>query len=151
MTIVSNSTSKTARVIPVDADGRVMLLRGEPQNGRDHWFTVGGAINPDELPNQAAVRELREETGIEVESAALREPFYVGPHAFVYNEQQYETTAHFYALAMDPTTPVSFAGLEPGEVVEEVAWRHPGEFNVNDASTPALGDLMSLAVRHLAG
>jgi ADP-ribose pyrophosphatase len=31
--------------------------------GRDHWEVVAGGMNPGESPEEAAVRELREETG----------------------------------------------------------------------------------------
>ena len=31
------------------------------------WFPPGGHIDPDELPCEAAIREVREETGLEVE------------------------------------------------------------------------------------
>jgi 8-oxo-dGTP pyrophosphatase MutT (NUDIX family) len=44
-----------------DADGRLLLVR---QRDGDVWSTPGGMIEPDELPADAAVRELWEETGL---------------------------------------------------------------------------------------
>lgn len=38
------------------------------------WEFPGGKLEPDESPRQAAVRELREELGIEVEVTAVLEP-----------------------------------------------------------------------------
>jgi len=46
-----------------DEDGRLLLVR-EAQTGR--WQTVGGAMDPDESPAAAAIREAREEVGVTV-------------------------------------------------------------------------------------
>lgn len=58
-----------ARVILLDAQGRVLLVQGgdpgAPEAGL-WWFTPGGGVDPGETTAQAAVRELREETGFEV-------------------------------------------------------------------------------------
>lgn len=50
-------------VLPFDKAGRLLLVRSI-DNGL--WQTVGGAIDPDESPADAARREAREETGLEV-------------------------------------------------------------------------------------
>ena len=52
-----------------DDDGRLLLMR-EAQTGR--WQTIGGMIDPDESPWDAALREAREETGLTVRLERLR-------------------------------------------------------------------------------
>lgn len=55
-----------ASVLITDIAGRVLLVqRGhEPQKGR--WSLPGGKCEPGETPAEAAVREAKEETGLEV-------------------------------------------------------------------------------------
>lgn len=55
-----------------DAAGDVLLVR-QAENG--DWAPPGGAIEPDESPHDAVVREVREETGLVVEPIALRGVF----------------------------------------------------------------------------
>lgn len=52
--------------------GKLFLLHREDEGW---WEVPGGKVNKDESPTQAAVRETREETGVEVE---LKKPFYSG-------------------------------------------------------------------------
>ena len=52
-----------ARVLLIDAQDRVLLLRANVGEG-DVWITPGGALEPGESAEQAALRELREETGV---------------------------------------------------------------------------------------
>jgi len=56
-------------VLAWDADGRLLLVR-ELQTGL--WQTIGGSVEPDEAPLDAAVREAREEAGVEVHIDAIR-------------------------------------------------------------------------------
>lgn len=55
-----------ARVILLDEDDRVLLVRGHDadQPERSWWFTIGGGIDAGESALAAAVREVREESGI---------------------------------------------------------------------------------------
>ena len=59
----------SATVLPVDADGRLLLAW--PAGTSDGWGTIGGAVDPGESPAQAAVREAREELGVEVRLGRL--------------------------------------------------------------------------------
>ncbi|MGR6972984.1 NUDIX hydrolase [Streptomyces cynarae] len=57
---------KVARVVLLDPDDRILLLHGhEPEDPADDWwFTPGGGVEGDETREQAALREVAEETGI---------------------------------------------------------------------------------------
>ncbi len=57
-------------VLPQDDAGRILLVR-QTDDGR--WGTVGGAVEIDEDPRDSAVREAREEAGIEVELTGIRD------------------------------------------------------------------------------
>jgi len=55
-----------------DGAGRVLLQQRSPGRAMAGlWEFPGGKVEPDELPEAALVRELREELGIEVEADAL--------------------------------------------------------------------------------
>ena len=55
-----------------DEGRRVLLVR---LSRRDVWVAPGGAVDPDEAPQDAVVREVWEETGLLVEPMQLRGVF----------------------------------------------------------------------------
>jgi 8-oxo-dGTP pyrophosphatase MutT (NUDIX family) len=56
-------------VLPWDEDGRLLLARVR-QTGL--WQTVGGSVEPDESPYEAALRETREEAGVSIQIDRVR-------------------------------------------------------------------------------
>ena len=56
----------------VDADGRVLLARRPPGKAMEGlWEFPGGKLAPGETPEQALIRELHEELGIDTEQSCL--------------------------------------------------------------------------------
>lgn len=67
-----NPTMTVVAAALVDGDGRVLLQQRAP--GRQMaglWEFPGGKVEPGERPEQALVRELAEELGIETEIACI--------------------------------------------------------------------------------
>ena len=64
----------------VGDDGRVLLVRRAIEPFRGHWALPAGYQEIDEEPAQAAVREVAEESGIEVEVVRLLDLLFVPAH-----------------------------------------------------------------------
>lgn len=66
----------------IDVDGRVLIAqRPEGRSMAGLWEFPGGKVGPDETPEAALVRELREELSIEVCDTCLA-PFTFASHAY---------------------------------------------------------------------
>jgi 8-oxo-dGTP diphosphatase len=71
-----------AAVALIDRDGRVLIAQrppGKPMAGL--WEFPGGKVQAGETPEQALIRELSEELGIETEEACLG-PFTFASHSY---------------------------------------------------------------------
>ncbi len=56
----------TARILLLDPHGRILLMKGRLPSNPDApgvWFTVGGGVEAGETVEEAAAREIVEETG----------------------------------------------------------------------------------------
>ena len=64
------------RVVLRDRAGRILLFRAVLASRADsHWWELpGGGIEPGETYQQAAIREIREETGLEISAAQVGPP-----------------------------------------------------------------------------
>jgi 8-oxo-dGTP pyrophosphatase MutT (NUDIX family) len=67
-------------VLLFDDEGRILLVRNADVN---HWVAPGGAIDPFELPAEAAAREMWEETGLWVEPCRILGVYGGGPEYHV--------------------------------------------------------------------
>ncbi|MFC4602769.1 NUDIX hydrolase [Rhodococcus kronopolitis] len=97
----------SARVVLLDERGRVLLLRGhDPQTPDVHfWFTIGGGVESGENLRATAAREVAEETGLEVDPAALRGPMWRRVAVFPYDGELIRSEELFFALQTTGFTP----------------------------------------------
>ncbi len=126
-------------VIVRDEAGRVLLVRHS--NG-DVWVTPGGAIEPTEAPADAAVREMWEETGLEVELTRVL-GVYGGPEFIVTYENGDRVS---YLMVFFEATPVGGAPRPDG--VETLEVRYFTREEARAATTPpwmqeVLGDVFA--------
>jgi 8-oxo-dGTP pyrophosphatase MutT (NUDIX family) len=132
---VTHTDRPAARVLLVDDAGRTLLFRGgDPARpGQRWWFTPGGGLAPGETSEQGAARELREETGLRVEPAALGEPIWHQVTEFTYNARWYRQSQDFFLLRV-PEWRVDTSGFDADEraVVDEHRWWTADEIEATD-------------------
>lgn len=115
---------RCAGAVVRDADGRVLLVRRANEPGRGLWSIPGGRVEPGESAREAAVREVREETGLDVEVGDLLLTLVIGPY-----------------LVDDYAATVTGGTLRAGDDATEAGW-----FDVADvrglALSPSLRDAL---------
>lgn len=108
-------------------DGRVLLVRRAIPPALGQWDIPGGFLEADEHPEAGVVRELREETGLEITITRLL-GMYIG--AYVYgDEQAYTLDIVFVASAPSGEPRASDDAAEigwfaPAELPETLAFTH---------------------------
>ena len=113
----------TSRVLLIDPSGAVLMFL---QYGKDHavhprWITPGGGVDPGESHDQAAIREVFEETGLVLETvpaAFLEEDFAPDQRWHPYQRGHWA----WYDIRTDRFNPVR-DGWTDEERADVVEWR----------------------------
>ncbi len=122
-----NQTIKVAAAVLVDDGGRTLVVR---KRGTHFFMQPGGKIDAGETPEQALVRELREELDLEIDVRHL-EPF--GSYtALAANEDDTLVEASMFRLSHD-------GPFRPNAEIEEVLW-YPDEFEAGHQLAPLTRD-----------
>lgn len=107
------SPIRIAAAVIIDAGGRLLLVR---KRGTSAFMQPGGKIEPDELPINALVRELREELGLVIDPGA---PSWLGSFsAQAANEPGLFVHAELFATSIS-SEPI------PAAEIEEMIWLDP--------------------------
>jgi ADP-ribose pyrophosphatase YjhB (NUDIX family) len=99
----------TAGAVVCDERGRVLLLRHVLRGGSG-WGIPGGFLRAGEQPEEAVRREVREETGLELESVEL---------AFVRTLKEVRQVEVIFRASMRAA---SLQGLEKGFEIDRAEW-----------------------------
>ena len=120
----------------IDADGRVLIAQrppGKPMAGL--WEFPGGKVDPGERPEDALIRELKEELGIVVNEACLA-PLTFASHTY----QDFHLLMPLYVCRRWEGT------VRPHEG-QELAWVRPNrlkEYPMPPADVPLISHLTTL-------
>lgn len=113
-------------------DGRVLLVRRNREPYLGWWDVPGGYLEYGEHPENAARREIREETGLEIRLTRL-----LGVYVSRYGSDEQRTIDLIYLAAV-------IGGEEkPGDDAEEIRWFAPEELPAEvafDSGPAALRD-----------
>jgi 8-oxo-dGTP diphosphatase len=104
----------TAGAVVCDEGGRVLLLRHVLRGGSG-WGIPGGFLRAGEQPEEAVRREVREETGLELESASL---------AFVRTLRRVRQVEVIFRASMPSG---ALARLEKSFEIDRAGWFTPRE------------------------
>lgn len=112
-----------ARVVLLDREDRVLLFRcQEPGTNRSFWITPGGGLEPGETHEQAALRELQEETGLT--GVELGPCVWTRSHTFPWLGRTYRQHERFFLLRVASHTvdPASHTDEELEVLIEHRWW-----------------------------
>lgn len=98
-----------------DTDGRLLLLHRNQQPNKGMYSPIGGKldITTGEAPHQCAVREIHEETGIEVAAEDVR-------LTGIVSERAYQLETHWLIFLFEVTKPIAPDALKWTEFDEGV-------------------------------
>jgi 8-oxo-dGTP pyrophosphatase MutT (NUDIX family) len=107
---------RAARIVLLDAAGRVLMFRGTDPGrpGSRYWFTAGGGLEPGESMVEGAIREVREETGLELSPADIGEPIWHETADFPFDNRWYRQEQDFFLVRVD-SWEVTMAGFDADE------------------------------------
>ena len=101
-------------------DGKLLMVG----NGRDYLYSVGGRLKFGETAEEAVIREVFEETGVQMEIDRLgfvHENYFYGDAPSNRNKLIYEISFFFYMKVPDTFAPVSESFAE-GSSKERLVW-----------------------------
>ena len=118
----------------------IVLAARRTRRGDLAWGLAKGGIEADESPEQAAVREVREETGIEAEiEASLGETRYF----YVWEGVRIRKTVHFFLMRATGGDP-----NDRDDEMEDVQW-FPLERSLKRAAYRGEREVLGRAAEHL--
>jgi len=127
----------TARVLLLDDADRLLLFRSLDDRGAAFWYPVGGRVEAGETVQDAAVRELHEETGLS--NVQLGPEVWRRRHVVGWRGVEYDIRERWFIARVDrfDIDTSGFTHAERTEVLEH-RWWSPAELaNAKERLVPA--------------
>ncbi len=115
---------RCAGAVVRDPQGRLLLVRRANEPSRGLWSLPGGRLEAGESAQEAAAREVREETGLDVAVGALACTAEFGPY-----------------VVEDYAATVTGGTLRPGDDAADARWCTPDEVRALPLSPGLLDEL----------
>ncbi|MDA0366399.1 MAG: NUDIX domain-containing protein [Chloroflexi bacterium] len=143
---------ESARVLLIDTRDRLLLFRWvDPRLTIPHvWITPGGGVEPGEHLEQAALRELREETGLA--GVPLGPRVWERYARFEFDGRPLESVEHFFVARVERYE-LDLSGMQPGEAdyMERAHWWSAAELVAARDEIFAPNDMATLVPPLIAG
>ena len=124
-------------------DGKVLVVRRARKPALNLYTFPGGGVEIGETLSEAVVREVREETGLEVEPVAL-----AGEREAIVRDAQGRVERHFVILCFA----ARWLSGEPvlNEELDDARWLDPADIK-SLRTTEGLAEIVAAAMARLAG
>ena len=133
----ANSLVPGGSAIVVDDRGKIVLQRRSDNN---RWALPGGTMDIGETIGEAVMREVREETGLEIELIGIVGIYSDPGHVFAYDDGEIRQQFN-----------VCFAGrVIGGHLQTSSESREVGFFSLNDAKDLDIHESIRLRIRHFS-
>lgn len=111
--------------VVTDNEGQVLLLRRGRDPGRGKLGLPGGFVDPGESTEDALVREVKEETNLDVQRLDYIKSF---PNTYTYRDVTYVVTDVFYACEVKSLDSLQLQASE----IDGHMFCHPGETELSE-------------------
>jgi 8-oxo-dGTP diphosphatase len=109
----ASSTPRVGVGVIVSKDQQVLLLRRRNVHGAGTWSTPGGHLDFGESPEQCAVREVKEETGLDIDAVVFRA---------ITNDVFTVEGRHYITIWMEGRYPGGEPTVAAPEEASEIGW-----------------------------
>ena len=128
----------SSAVLIVAADGQGLFIRRARDPGKNKLALPGGFIDRGETAENAAIREVREEVGIQLAEVAFLASF---PNLYGYRAVDYPVVDLFFTASVTSQT------ARPLDDVTEIVWALPQALREEDLAFPSHARALSEFVR----